>query len=386
MISSLSDVFLLIIGFGTLLCIPLIILSATGLFITFAVQSITPSHPNSLVNPTVSQTDSEDETSNLTTNIWESLDPTVLPEWLRDEPQQNSLTNITPISNQPKNYISSEKPTLFQSSLRWLSIIVLYTIAYGVSMIIFQFTIGSFHPPVQIAITILIFTTFIIIGLTSFYAFIKRPFTQFQAKGWLLSTIASVLLGSSVGIYMWSQQGKCIDSVCIYNSQVSGLAVAIGAFFTIFYLVEWWSVWGEKYRTGRWLIGILAGLITTIFVGLFLLLITQIERIALAPLIGWTVCVFIATNNVSGDDFYKRRLLGTFPLVGVGGIVLPAISLIIARPHCLCGQEISELMWRWFAAGAIVGSLSGITWLYLWQSAPVDARTVFMYPKRPKHR
>jgi hypothetical protein len=387
MIGSLWDIFLLVIGFGTLLCIPVTILAAIGLFVTIAVQSITPSHPNSLVVPIVSQADSEDDPANqAAANRWESLDPTVLPEWLRDDPQQNSLTNNAQISNQTKTYISSEKPTLFHSSLRWLSIIFIYTIAYGVSMVVFQLTAQSFQPPVQFAITILIFNAFTIIGLTTIYAYIKNPFTKFQATGWLISVIASISLGTIFGIYVWSQEGNCIDSACIYNSQVSGLAVATGVFFAIFYLVEWIAVWGEKYRTGRWLIGIFIGLVTTIFTGLFLLLITQVEWISLAPPIGWTICVFIATSNVSGDGFYERRLLGVFPTTIVGAVVILALSLIVAQPRCLCGQEISELAWRWFAAGGLIGSLSGITWLYLWQVAPIDERTVFMVSKQPKAR
>ena len=190
MISSLWDIFLVIIGFGILLCIPLIILAAIGLFITIAVQSITPSHPNSLVSPQISRLSSQDKTSNLPiANTWESLDSTVLPEWLRDDPQQNSRTNNTQISIQPENYVSSEKPTLFQSSLRWLCIIIVYSLAYGVSMMFVQLAAPNFQPPVQIVITILIFTALVNIGLTSVYAYIKNPFTKFQATGWLISRI-----------------------------------------------------------------------------------------------------------------------------------------------------------------------------------------------------
>ncbi len=139
-------------------------------------------------------------------------------------------------------------------------------------MMLVQLAAQNLQPPAQIIIVVLTFTAFVIIGLTCVYALIRKPFTKFQAKGWLLSTISSVLLGSSIGIYMWSQDNKCVDSACVYNSQVSGLAVAIGVFFAIFYLVEWVAVWGEKYRTGRWLIGIFTGLITTVLTGLFLLL------------------------------------------------------------------------------------------------------------------
>lgn len=370
MLTTFWDICLLIIGFGAFLCIPILLLGIIGLFLIIAIKSITPAP---------SPTKSADQGWNI--SEWGVLSPNDVLTFLQDEDFLQSTANKARFPEKNESISVSKMPTVLQSILRWITVILIYVIAFGLSITMIQAVAESLQPMTRILLTVLINTIIIFIGLVGMRTSIKREFTDFLLAGWFISFVVSILTGSIVGIFTWTNEAKCVDPVCVYYSQVVGLTVGAGVLLSLIYLVEWWSVWGEKYRTGRWLVGLIVGLS-------FAILLSAIGLMQFAIVFGWMVCVLIVASGTRGDSFYERRLMGVMPATLVMGYIVIAISTLIASPNCLCVVDINALAWRWLASGAFAGGISGIALLYSWQVSPINAKaiTVIQFPSDKRRR
>ncbi len=364
MLTTFWDILLLVIGFGTFLCIPILLLAIIGLFLTIAIKSITPAP-----SPTKS--------ANQGWNIFEGevSSPDDLLTFLQDEAFLPPTANNVRFPEKNESIPVSKVPTVLQSTLRWIIVILIYAIAFGLSIAMIQAAAESLQPITRILLPVLINTIIIFIGLVGMRTATKREFTDFLLVGWFISFIVSILAGSIAGIFTWTNEAKCVDPVCVYYSEVFGLTVGAGVLLSLIYLVEWWSVWGEKYRTGRWLAGFLVGLSIAI-------LLSAIGLMQFAIVFGWMICALIVASGARGDSFYERRLGGVVPAAFVMGYTVSIVSTLIAAPHCLCVDDINALAWRWLASGAFAGGVSGIALLYSWQVSPINAKAVTVYQLR----
>ena len=368
MLTTFWDICLLIIGFGTFLCIPILLLAIIGLFLTIAIKSITPAS-----SPTKSAIQGW--------NIFEGevSSPDDILTWLQDEAFLQPTVNKARFPEKNEGMSVSKMPTVLQSILRWIAIILIGAIAFGLSIAMIQAVAESLQPMTRILLPVLINTVIIFIGLVGMRIAIKREFTDFLLAGWFISFVVSILAGSILGIFTWTNEAKCVDPVCVYYSQVFGLTVGAGVLLSFIYLVEWWSVWGEKYRTGRWLVGLIVGLSITI-------LLSVIGLLQIAIVFGWMICALIVASGARGDSFYEKRLIGVVPAALVMGYIVSIISTLIAAPNCMCVDDIHAFAWRWLASGAFAGGVSGIALLYSWQVAPINAKTITVVHLRSDKR
>ncbi len=367
MITTFWDICLLIVGVGTFLCVPLLLLATIGLLLTSIIKAITPSQTK-LAEPTVySIGRTHPENESLNTFEWEALASIDLPELLQVDAHQQAIFDKTQLPEQTEGIAVAAVPNTWQSILRWIAIILVYTIAYGLSMLVIQVTAKSLPPIAGIVFAIFINTFIIFIGLAGMRISIKGDFTEFLGLGWFVGIVISMFSGSFAGIFVWVNEARCIDPVCVYSSQVIGLTVGMGVLLFLISLVEWWDVWGEKYLTGRWSAGISIGLIVAVLLYL-------VGAHVYAIIFGWMACALIVTSGARGDSFYERRLLGIVPLLFVCGYVITALGTVIAVPNCLCVDDLNKMAWRWLVTGAATGALSGIAWLYLWQISPLKEK------------
>ena len=370
MITTLWDFFLFVIGTGAFICIPLLLLTIIGMFITIAIRSITPSQAFSKPKAYVAYTDNR-PVSKGNWLAWKgkSLSPDNFMALRKQETLSESDPNNFQFSTQAVINTNEGMPTALQSTLRWIGIILIYAVAFGLSVTVAQIGLESLQPALAIVLTVLINNMIVVISLAGMRLFITKNFTDFLTSGWLISMATSILAGVLVGIFNWIDQNRCMDPACVYYSQVIGLAVGGGVFLFFLFLVEWWAVWGEKYEAGHWLTGLTVGL------GIAVLL-SAIGLIHFAFILGWMVCTFIVTKGIRGDSFYERRLGGLVPMALTTGFILSALTLLIAAPGCLCIDNLDALVWRWWTAGALAGAVSGVTCLYLWQVSPLNAKAV----------
>ncbi len=261
-----------------------------------------------------------------------------LPVWLLPEAVNFPTPKDIELLKEEEKAASTKIQNALRGVLRWITVIVIFAIAYGGSLAVVQIAGNNFSPAAKVVLPVLISLVIAVIGLAIVMVSIKGSFTSLQAAGWLGGLFASILFGSGIGIYTWMGDNQCVDPVCVYNNQIIGLTAGLGLLFAVLYFTEWWNVWGEKYRTGNWTVGIIVGFILAI-----LLAWIGAGRLAI---FGWIASTFIILRGATGDHFYGRRLFGFGPEVMLVGFI-PLLGSLIATPNCLCAADLSVMTWRW---------------------------------------
>ena len=196
---------------------------------------------------------------------------------------------------------------------------------------------------------------------------IVPKFDEFPAIGWLVCTTISILIGITIGNYACSTHLDCHEIPPILYAQAISLVAGISIFIGLAGLTEWWVVWGDLYRIGYWLTGLLAG----VSVAAVLALLGIYQLIVPFSII---TAAFIITKGQNGDSFYQRRLI-VAPL----GLLMAGIFTFTRgsrmTPPCLCFDDINDLINRWLSMATFIGGLHGLIWLYLWQTAPQNAQS-----------
>ncbi|MCL4267853.1 MAG: hypothetical protein KJ069_32100, partial [Anaerolineae bacterium] len=245
---------------------------------------------------------------------------------------------------------------------RWLLIVLLYAAGVGGTMVISHLAGAFLAPTLRLPIFLVIGISLIMLGLIALRQHIVPKFDEFPGVGWLVGTAAGIGVGIWASLTTCFQAAACTEPSLILYAQLIGLVVGLGVSLSLITLAEWWAIWGDQYRNGRWLTGLLVGAIIAV----------PLTLLGLQPhgiIFGWIACVFIVTKNHRGSDTYQRRLLGSPIGLLLAGSIIALLGLGLART-CASDVHLPTLLRSWLITGALIGGVSGLFWLYLWQTSP----------------
>ncbi len=359
MITGLWDVVLLLIGFGAIYClIPLFLLSILGLILGLVMKIVTPPAKADVAH--LSQADHYEPQGFAADDRPLTLD--AILNWI-----DNGKIGVPVYSTMAAPQVGAwEDNKLFTREAwlgfgRWLLIVLLYAAGVGGTMVMSYLTSSFLAVTIRLPILVVIGIALIMLGLVALRQHIVPKFDEFPDVGWLVGTAAGIGVGIWASLATCFQVATCTEPSLILYAQLIGLVVGLGVSLGLITLTEWWAVWGDHYRTGRWVSGLLVGAIIAAPL-------TLLGLVPIGLLFGWLACVFIVTKNQRGSDTYYRRLLsGPLGLL-MAGCTIALVGLGMART-CASVVHLPTLLRSWLITGALVGGVSGLFWLYLWQSA-----------------
>lgn len=261
MITGLWDIILLLIGFGAIYClIPLIFLSIAGMILGIVMKIVTPPAKPDVVS---FNRDNFYEPQGFIADRPLSLE--VVLNWI-----DNGKVGVPVMPTMAAPQVGPwEDNKLFTREAwlgfgRWLLIVLLYTAGVGGAMVMSYLTGAFLAPTIRLPILLVIGISLIMMGLAGLRHHIVPKFDEFPGVGWLAGTATGIGVGIWASLATCFQAATCTEPSLILYAQLVGLVAGLGVSLSLITLAEWWAIWGEQYRNGRWLTGLLAGAIIAV--------------------------------------------------------------------------------------------------------------------------